>query len=200
MKGRQTRPVNDCEKVAVGTFEPGIASREGGHVYEGISGTLRAEPGDNRLAAYFQEKHIYGLDLLAGRGGANYTVDICPTIVRGDRTMHGVVYGADMYNQDQYEEVEPTLGINCGVSTGRNGVIEPEGFGETGKGYWQKGIQTLRAEGENRPSRPSNVVVYGIDQQGGKGQANYTEDVAPTLCSDSHETPHAVSYKKDEND
>lgn len=33
------------------------------------------------------------------------------------------------------------------------------GFGETGKGYWQHGIQTLRAEGENRPSRPSNVVV-----------------------------------------
>ena len=33
------------------------------------------------------------------------------------------------------------------------------GFGETGIGYWQSGIQTLRAEGENRPSRPSNVVV-----------------------------------------
>ena len=34
-----------------------------------------------------------------------------------------------------------------------------QGFGETGIGYWQSGIQTLRAEGENRPSRPSNVVV-----------------------------------------
>ena len=32
------------------------------------------------------------------------------------------------------------------------------GFGETGQGYWQPGIQTLRAEGENRPSRPSNVI------------------------------------------
>lgn len=35
------------------------------------------------------------------------------------------------------------------------------GYGETGVGYWQPGIQTLRAEGENRPSRPSNVVVGG---------------------------------------
>ena len=34
--------------------------------------------------------------------------------------------------------------------------------------------------------------AYGIDQQGGKGGANYTEDVAPTICSDSHGTPHAV--------
>lgn len=32
------------------------------------------------------------------------------------------------------------------------------GFGETGQGYWQPGIQTLRVEGENRPSRPSNVI------------------------------------------
>lgn len=32
------------------TFEPGIASRVGGHVYENISGTLRATPGDNQMA------------------------------------------------------------------------------------------------------------------------------------------------------
>jgi len=39
------------------------------------------------------------------------------------------------------------------------------GFGETGIGYWQNGIQCLRAEGENRPSRPSNVVVYPLNTQ-----------------------------------
>ena len=37
-------------------------------------------------------------------------------------------------------------------------------------------------------------VCYGIDCQGGKGMANYTEDVMPTLLSDSHGTPHAVAY------
>lgn len=39
-----------------------------------------------------------------------------------------------------------------------------------------------------------HAVVYGIDQQGGKGQANYGVDVMPPLCSDSHGTPHAVAY------
>lgn len=39
-----------------------------------------------------------------------------------------------------------------------------------------------------------HAVAYGIDQQGGKGQANYAQDVAPTLASDSHGTPHAVAY------
>ena len=32
------------------SFEPGIASREGGHIYEGVSGTLRANMGDNQMA------------------------------------------------------------------------------------------------------------------------------------------------------
>ncbi|MBO7172344.1 MAG: DNA cytosine methyltransferase [Bacteroidaceae bacterium] len=36
-------------------------------------------------------------------------------------------------------------------------------------------------------------VVYAIDQQGGKGCANYAKNVMPTLCSDSHGTPHAVA-------
>ena len=35
------------------TFEPGIASREGGHIYEGVCGTLRANAGDNQMAAAY---------------------------------------------------------------------------------------------------------------------------------------------------
>jgi DNA (cytosine-5)-methyltransferase 1 len=32
------------------SFEPGIAAREGGHIYEEISGTLRSNAGDNQMA------------------------------------------------------------------------------------------------------------------------------------------------------
>lgn len=39
------------------TLEPGIAKREGGHIYEGLSGTLRANAGDNAMAvAYALQK------------------------------------------------------------------------------------------------------------------------------------------------
>ena len=38
------------------------------------------------------------------------------------------------------------------------------------------------------------AVVYAIDQQGGKGTCGCTEDICPTICSDSHGTPHAVAY------
>jgi DNA (cytosine-5)-methyltransferase 1 len=35
------------------TLEPGIASSEGGHIYEGVSGTLRANAGDNQMAVCY---------------------------------------------------------------------------------------------------------------------------------------------------
>lgn len=39
-------------------FEPGIAAREGGHIYEGVCGTLRAKAGDNQMSvAYSVENH-----------------------------------------------------------------------------------------------------------------------------------------------
>ena len=35
-------------------IEPGIASRKGGHVYEGVCGTLRAKAGDNQMSVAYQ--------------------------------------------------------------------------------------------------------------------------------------------------
>jgi len=46
-------------------------------------------------------------------------------------------------------------------------------------------------------NRKDYATAYAIDQQGGKGSANYAENVMPTLCSDSHGTPHAVAFSFD---
>lgn len=43
-------------------------------------------------------------------------------------------------------------------------AYQVEAFGETGQGYWQNGVQTLRAEGENRPSGPTNLVCFHCQQ------------------------------------
>lgn len=37
--------------------------------------------------------------------------------------------------------------------------------------------------------------VYALDQQGGKGGANYMVNTMCTILSDSHGTPHAIAYK-----
>lgn len=36
-------------------------------------------------------------------------------------------------------------------------------------------------------------VAYGIDQQGGKGGANYAENISPSTLSDSQGTSHTVA-------
>ena len=65
------------------------------------------------------------------------------------------------------------------------------GYFETGRTPWQ----TAAGDAENRPGAADyERKCYALDQQGGKGGANYAEDVMPTLCSDSHGTPHAVAY------
>lgn len=44
------------------------------------------------------------------------------------------------------------------------------------------------------------AVAYGLDQQGGKGGANYSEEVCPPILSDSHGTPHAVAYTQNQRE
>ena len=46
--------LNATEHHAVAySLEPGIAAREGGHIYDGVSGTLRAKAGDNQMAVAY---------------------------------------------------------------------------------------------------------------------------------------------------
>ena len=53
--------LNTADRHAVAyTFEPGIASREGGHVYDDVSGTLRAHAGDNQMAVAYSINHQGG--------------------------------------------------------------------------------------------------------------------------------------------
>ena len=79
------------------TFEPGISGREGGHVYDDICGTLRANAGDNQMTvAYVVENHpadsrvkvdesgvVQTLTSRMGTGGGN--VPLVMTFVKSRR-------------------------------------------------------------------------------------------------------------------
>lgn len=90
--------------------------------------------------------------------------DQSPTLTAGDR--HGVAYisGVDGYNGDLTGYVASTIGVNCGMSTGRNGVME------------------LSAN-ENGGMAQDSVLCAGF-KAGQGAQANgigYAEECAPTL-------------------
>ena len=60
------------------TFEPGIAAREGGHIYEDVSGTLRANAGDNKMSVAYTLKIRSGCE--GGGKGALVQTDKSATL------------------------------------------------------------------------------------------------------------------------
>ena len=98
----------------------------------------------------------------------------CPTL----NSMHG---------HDVHVVCVPINSMVIG-KTGGNGDRQTFGIGEDGDPS-----PTLQTAHHHAVAITKTIrKAYGIDQQGGKGGANFTEDVAPTICSDSHGTPHGV--------
>lgn len=98
--------------------------------------------------------------------------------------------GFDGYNGDLAGAASATLGVNCGVSTGRNGVIERIGgldaLGLTNRGFYSGDkAETLRAESHGAIPMVVTPVPYTLKirsgcEGGGKG-ALIQEDKNATL-------------------
>jgi DNA (cytosine-5)-methyltransferase 1 len=97
----------------------------------------------------------------------------------GGHTAPEILFERSSLSGDSETGRETRKGIAGDAEDGVGAAV----FGETGIGYWQEGVQTLRAEGENRPSRPSNVVC--LNDQGGSVMG-VSEDVAGTLRAQEH--------------
>ena len=108
------------------SFEPGIASREGGHIYENVSGTLRSNMGDNQMSVAY-EWHSQDLRIKEicdgisptlsagmGMGGANMTT---PMLIQ---EIHCYDIGDRRRNPNEFTDVSPALLSKMG--TGGNNV------------------------------------------------------------------------------
>ena len=107
-----TTSTGTCPKVMTPvTFEPGIASREGGHIYEGVSGTLRANAGDNQMAT------AYGVTT-KGNGDAFITTERHTALSTGGGQagqgypcVMATAYGISSYNSNAMKSDNPHSGI-----------------------------------------------------------------------------------------
>jgi len=88
-----------------------------------------------------------------------------------------IAQGCDVYNGEETGDTAATVTSATGIANASG----PKVMYETGQGYWQEGEHSgcLRAEGENRPSRPSNVVC----SWNGDTTPKASEDVSVTLRS-----------------
>lgn len=84
------------------TLEPGIAAREGGHIYEGVSGTLRAEAGDNRMAVAYSAG--FCPETSAKTRGIGYEEEMAPTLRAG--VTPGVAYSIENHPADSRVSID----------------------------------------------------------------------------------------------
>lgn len=78
-----------------------------------------------------------------------------------------------------------------------------EVYNESGRGYWMPGFGCLRAEGENRPSRPSMCIVEAVGFKAGQsmaGSIGYQKECAATLSAQSSGTEPTVCVVYDARD
>ena len=140
--------------------------------YERGCGTLRSEGGD--IGGGSETLLCRASD----QANAETLSDMSPTL----SCNHGVggqiiAQGADVYNGEVTGDTAATVTSATGIANASG----PKVMYETGQGYWQEGEHSgcLRAEGENRPSRPSNVVC----SWNGDVTPKSSENVSVTLRS-----------------
>lgn len=153
---------NDCRaKIAIDnkaiTFEPGILKREGGHIYEDVAGTVRANAGDNQLST------AYGITV-KGNGEAFVSKEIHATL-----TTDGGQPGQGYPCVIQKEQVA------CGY----------DGYNQCLTGEVSKTITSGRNDTHNIPcvvvDAPQNPIVCMATQQGGAEVRD--DNKAPTLTA-----------------
>ena len=206
------------------TFEPGIAQREGGHIYEGVSGTLRANAGDNRMAvAYDSTTPVVGFDdynfevtgdktctLRAGASGgacgvsvgqAVYSVENHPADSRVNLDESGKVQtltsrmGTGGGNVPMVREA---IGLDrASFNQGKNAQFD---FSVTycvqDKSIGRKESNSCHGLGV---SEETSYTLTGIDRHAvayctDVGWLNSEEGTNPTLLARMYKDPHLVSY------
>ena len=131
----------------------------------------------------FKRKGLRGYFTKSGTQGQTVTPNVERSVGTDDceRTSCGI----DGYNGDITGDKSATLGVNCGMSTGRNGVaiaFEPGASRRLGGYAWEDVAGTLRANmGDNQ-----TAVAYGVDAY----NQVLTGDKAKTLNSAASDSDH----------
>ena len=152
------------------TLEPGIAAREGGHIYEDVSGTLRANAGDNQMAvAYAIDKAITtGGNCTAG--GACVHEELTPTLTT-DRP-HAVAYGISSYESNAMKSSNPHSGV-----------------------YEANTSRTLDLNGGNPACNQGGIVI--VDSVGGQSESACEGEIAPCLRASHYKMAPCVALGLD---
>ncbi len=95
------------------------------------------------------------------------------------------VQGFDGYNGDLTGDVSATLGTNCGMSTGRNGILQPMAFAQNQRDEVRNLHDIAGALGAQPGMKQQTFIAAGFCAEASKDARGigYQEECAPTLKS-----------------
>ena len=114
----------------------------------------------------------------------------------GERTEETGCYGVDGYNSAM-DDVAATLGVNCGMSTGRNGLLVLNDQGGERMDVTEDKTTTLRAEAHH-PPLVMEAAGFSTEHSAKSRSIGYGEEVSPTLRAGV--VPAAVSLEHNPSD
>ena len=148
------------------------------------SGLMRPDGQPTDLNAYHINQRDEGIDLhgVSGALMATTNMQMQTFVTQPDEAAEGF----DGYNGDLTGDVAATLGVNCGMSTGRNGIVTAAFSAGAGAsagsiGYHESVAPTLKA-GASGNCMPS---VLCINDQGGQVM-EISENMTGTLRAQEH--------------
>ena len=115
--------------------------------------------------------------------------------------------GYDGYNGSLTEEVSSTLGVNCGMSTGRNGIVLNDQGGDRME-VSEDIAATLRAENHGHPPCVMESAGFCTEHSAKSRTIGYEEECSPTLRAgvvpaavalENHPTDSRVKLSEDGN-
>lgn len=101
---------------------------------------------------------------------------------RGNPVLSDAFVGFDGYNGDITGDVSATLGTNCGMSTGRNGVIQPMAFTQNQRDEVRDLHDVAGALGSQPGMKQQTYVASGVVTKG-NGDCFLTENVHTSLSA-----------------
>ena len=120
-----------------------------------------------------------------GTSGIGITEEMALALVAQDHGNHPAVLhavGIDGYNAAVTDDTAATLGVNCGMSTGRNGILQAAGFSTEHSAK----ARSIGYEEEVSPTLRAGVVpaALSVENHPTDGRVKIREDdTCQTLCS-----------------
>lgn len=171
-------------------FEPGIASREGGHIYEGVSGTLRSNAGDNQMAVAYSKQDIpLTIDMGGGKSSVDIHTDRSPTLTTTHYGEPAVAYSVENHPNDSRvgineDGIVQALTSRMGTGGGNVPMVMALDRASFNQGKNAKFDFEVSEDGINSPivAKGPSAVCYSINHQGGNVE-QIIENKAGTLTA-----------------